>query len=326
MWIAGLAAVGLAIGPLWRPVLAQEQGESLVVRPVALGTHQTQRASLPVQGDNPRVVRHEQAMLSSAERALAVSALQPPPRTAPWWAPVASVALPGAGQFVLRQQRSAAYAVAEGYLILQYLAARRDGNRERETYRQIAVDVARRQFGGDFPVGAWEYYERMEKFQESGAYNRNPGGPLTPETDETTFNGNRWKFARETYWRDPNVEPSRNSSEYQNAIAFYERTAVRDDFRWSWRDARLEQDQYKETINGANRSYQRAVNYAGVLLVNHLTALIDAYVSVRLRRYGSAGSGGLQVQKVEARYEPIGDPLLGQGQWRASLQVGRGPR
>lgn len=248
--------------------------------------------------------------------------LQPSNLRAQWWAPIVSGLVPGAGQFALKQQRSAAYVVAEGYLLLQYLGAHRDGNRDRNTYRQLAVDVARRQFGGNLAVGPWEYYERMEYFPESGAYNRNPSGAFEPETDESTYNGNRWRYARDTYWRDPNVEPDRSSSEYQKAIAFYQRTAVPDDFRWSWRDATLEQTTYQNTIASANRNYQRAVNYAGVLVVNHLVSLIDAYVSVRVRRFGGAGLGPLQVQKIEARYEPVGDPLNRQGQWRAGVQVG----
>lgn len=253
---------------------------------------------------------------------VAQSSLQPPNLPAHWWAPIASGLVPGAGQFALKQQRSAAYVVAEGYLLLQYLGAHRDGNRDRDTYRQLAVDIARRQFGGNFPVGPWEYYERMEYFLESGAYNRNPGGAFEPETDESTYNGNRWRYARDTYWRDPDVEPDRSSSEYQKAIAFYQRTAVHDEFRWSWRDATLEQTTYQNTIASANRNYQRAVNYAGVLVVNHLVSLIDAYVSVRVRRFGGAGLGPLKVQKIEARYEPVGDPLNRQGQWRAGVQVG----
>ncbi|BAH38617.1 hypothetical protein GAU_1575 [Gemmatimonas aurantiaca T-27] len=276
-----------------------------------------------------QVARAEQAPIEDAQGSALRSLLtvaQPPAKQAPWWAPIASGVVPGAGQFVLKQQRSAAYAVAEAYLLIQYLGSRRDGNRERDNYRQLAADVARRQFGGSLPVGPWKYYETMESYLESGVYNRTPGQALTPEMDETTYNGNRWRLARDTYWRDPNVEPARSSAEYQRAIEFYEQNAIHDAYRWSWRDARLEQDTYREVIDNANRSYQRGVNYAGVLVANHLASLIDAYVSVRLRRFGGAGLGGVQIQKMETRYEPLGDPLLGQGQWRAGLQLGRAPR
>lgn len=238
---------------------------------------------------------------------------------APWWAPLASGALPGAGQFALKQQRSVAYVVAETFLVLQYLAARRDGNSERNAYRTLAADVARKPFGGARPVGSWDYYENLEKFLESGAYDRVPGGAVDPETDPSTYNGARWLLARETYWRDPDVQPATSSREYQLALAFYQRSAVTDEYRWSWFDATLEQDVYIQTIRSANRSYQRAVNMLGVVAVNHLASLIDAYISVRIRRFGGAGVGGFALTNVETGYLPVpGDPQ--RGEWRAALR------
>ncbi len=58
---------------------------------------------------------------------------------AQWWTPLISGTVPGMGQYLLRQQRGAAYAVAEAYLIIQYLGARRDGDRDREHGREIGV-------------------------------------------------------------------------------------------------------------------------------------------------------------------------------------------
>lgn len=260
-------------------------------------------------------------------------------RPAQWWSPLASAVVPGSGQLALRQQRSAAYAVAEAYLLLQFIGARRDGDRDRLAYRQLAVDVARRQFGGSFPTGPWEYYERMEHFQESGRYNLNPGqGDFEPETDELTYNGSRWKAAREIYWRDPSSPPPRNSQEFQSALAFYKASAASDEYRWSWRDASLEQTTYQNTIASANRNYQRAVNYAGVLVMNHLTSLIDAYVSVRVRRFGGAGVVPIQVERVSLSYEPqpfhpsIAGVVAGSGvdrfgdtgQWHLEIKLGLG--
>lgn len=222
---------------------------------------------------------------------------------APWWAPAASVALPGSGQFALKQQRSVAYLVAEAFLLVQYLAAQRDGNRERQAYRALAVEVARKPFGGA-QLGSWDYYERLEQFLESGAFDRVPGGDIDPETDPTTYNGARWLLARETYWRDPNVPPSAGSAEYQRALDFYRRSAVGDEFRWSWRDAQLQQDLYVQTIRSANRSYQRAVNMLGLVAMNHLASAIDAYVSVRIRRYGGVRVAGYGVEGVHLGVVP----------------------
>lgn len=250
------------------------------------------------------------------------SSVQAPSVNAPWWAPAASAVVPGAGQFVLKQQRSVAYLVAEGFLVVQYLAARRDRNNERAAYRALANDVARKQFGGSMPQGSWDYYEHMEKFLESGVYDRIPGGAVDPETDATTYNGARWLLARETFWRDADSPPAVTSAEYQRALAFYTRDAITDAYRWSWRDAQLQQDLYVQTIRSANRGSQRAVNVLGVVAVNHLTSLIDAYVSVRVRRYGGAGVAGLAIQQVHTAYIPDADGLAGRGRWQASISLG----
>jgi hypothetical protein len=240
---------------------------------------------------------------------------------APWWSPVLSGVVPGAGQFALGQQRSVGYLVAEGYLILQQVRARRDANRDRDAYRALAFDVARQPFGGERPRGSWDYYESMEKYLESGAYDRIPGGALDPETDEATYNGARWLLARETYWLNPDVPPAVGSPEYQRALAFYQSRAVRAAYQWSWRDAQLERDVYAQTIASANRSGQRAVNYVGLIGANHLVSLIDAYVSVRVRRFGGAGVVGLSMESVHTVVEPVGDPRDGRRQVRTAIRL-----
>jgi hypothetical protein len=272
----------------------------------------------------PVALRAYRPVGASGDNELAGSAA-PTNGPAPWWAPVASLAVPGAGQFALKQQRSVAYVVAEGFFVLQYLNARRDGNRERDAYRALAADVARRPFAGPRPVGNWDYYENLEKFLESGAFDRVPGGAVDPETDPSTFNGARWLLARETFWRDPEAPPPIASPEYQRALAFYQQSAVRDEFRWSWRDQQLAQNVYIETIRSANRSYQRAVNMLGIVAVNHLASLVDSYVTVRIRRFGGVGVGGLQVDRVDTGYLPAGDPSLGLGRWQASIRLTPAP-
>ncbi|WP_373061956.1 hypothetical protein [Gemmatimonas sp.] len=240
---------------------------------------------------------------------------------ASWWAPVISGVVPGSGQFFLGQQRGVGYLAAEGYLLLQQVRSRRDANRDRDAYRALAFDVARKPFGGERPSGGWDYYESMEKFLESGAFDRIAGGAIDPETDETTYNGARWLLARETYWVNPDVPPAVGSPEYQRALAFYQSRAVPAAYRWSWRDAQLEKDVYGQTIASANRSVQRAVNYVGLIGANHLVSLIDAYVSVRVRRFGGAGVAGLSVESVHTVVEPVGDPRDGRRQVRASIRL-----
>jgi hypothetical protein len=212
-----------------------------------------------------------------------------------WYAPPLSALVPGMGQGLLRQQRGVVYLAAEGYLLLRALGAQRDASRQREAYREIARTVARAGFGADRPDAAWEYYERLQYVLESGAFNRTPGAGLTPESDPATFNGSIWRLARETFWRDPEVMPDRASAEYQRALAFYERRAVSDAFRWSWRDAQLEQDLYRQTIERSNESARLARHMVGLLLANHALSLVDAYVSVRLRVFGDTDGSGRQV-------------------------------
>ncbi len=239
---------------------------------------------------------------------------------APWWAPVASLILPGAGQFMLGQQRAVAYAVAEAYLVLQSVASKRDGDRDRDEYRAIAADVARRPFSADRPTGPWSYYEVMSEQLESGRFDRIPGGGIDPETDESTYNGESWRLARENFWEDPDEPPPVTSAEYQRALDFYASRAVRDEFRWSWRDAQLQRDLYSQTITSANRSYKRSVNMIGLVGANHLTSLIDAYVTVRIRRYGGVRVAGLTFDRMESGVRSVGDPLEGRVQLSTGLR------
>lgn len=212
----------------------------------------------------------------------------------PWYAPLMSAVLPGAGQGLLRQQRGVAYVAAESYLILQALQSQRDASREKREYREIARTVARAGVQGDRPDGPWSYYERMQRVLESGAYNQTPGAGFTPESDPETFNGSIWLLARETYWRDPNNAPEANSPEYQRAINFYRSRAATEPFLWSWRDAQLQQDLFRQTIARSNESSRRARQMVGLVLANHALSLVDAYVSVRLRVFGTDPASGEQ--------------------------------
>jgi hypothetical protein len=217
----------------------------------------------------------------------ALSADGAPRRRRSWLAPVASAIIPGSGQLMLRQTRAVPYAAIEIYAVAQFIQSRRQARDQRADYRDLARLAARARFGGPFPVGDFEYYERMETFLASGEFDRIPGGPLDPETDITTFNGSIWLLARRTFWGDPDLPPPPDSPQFQDAIEFYTRRAVGEHFRWSWEGAELEQDHFRRTIRRSNDAFRRASQFLGVALANHALAAVDAMISVRLQHTSS---------------------------------------
>lgn len=201
----------------------------------------------------------------------------------PWWAPIASAIVPGSGQALQRKRRAIAYVAADGFLLAQYADALGNGRALRREYRVLAR-IARTFYTSRFPTGDFEYYERMEQFVESGAFDLNPGGDLEPETDTLTFNGQTWRLARETFWDDPSVPPPRDSDSYRRALDFYARRAVAPDFRWSWRNAQLEQDLFRRTIQRSNSAFRLSSEYLGTIIANHALSAVDAFIIVRLSR------------------------------------------
>ena len=212
-----------------------------------------------------------------------------PPR-ASFWSIAASAALPGAGQALLGVDRFVPYLALEAYAWLQYAAHSRDARRHRDGYRDLAARIARAPFAAFRPTGDFAYYERMSHFIESGVFDQVPGDAVEPETDTTTFNGSMWLLARRTYWTDVDQPPDTSSHEFHQAIDFYSRRAYGRDFRWSWRDAQLEYDEFRRLIRRANDSNRQSFQDLGVVLANHLLSTIDAYITVRVRR--RPGEGG----------------------------------
>jgi hypothetical protein len=196
---------------------------------------------------------------------------------------IASLILPGAGQALLRQERFVPYAAAEAFFLMRYAQHSRDARRERDRYRALASNVARSPFASARPHGTFEYYESMASYLESGAFDAVAGGELDPEPDTATFNGRIWLLARRTYWRDVATPPTRDSREWRLAESFYASRAVRPEFRWSWRDAQLEYDEFRRTIRRANDAFRDALTDLSVIIANHALSGVDALVSVRLQ-------------------------------------------
>jgi hypothetical protein len=200
-----------------------------------------------------------------------------------WVPPLASLIVPGAGQFLLGESRGLAYLAIETYGILEYHAQITEARRGRDRYRSLADEVARRFFGATTPVRSFSYYEAMRTYTESGAFDRTPGGDVDPEVDERTYNGRIWKLARDTYWADPDIPPPRESAAYAQAVSLYLQRAVPGELRWSWRDAALEHDQYRRAIKRSNDAFRRARTQLGLMLANHMLSMVDALATVRVR-------------------------------------------
>lgn len=203
-----------------------------------------------------------------------------------WIPPLASAIIPGSGQLMMGQERGALYLAVEVLLITRFFALQGDGRRAADRYRDLALEVARRPFDPVIRDTVFEYFEKMQKFIESGPFDTDPGAALVPPTDERIYNGSIWKLARETFFTNPDSLPDPGSLEYQQALAFYRRRAIGENFRWSWRNAGLEQDLYRQSIRLSDESFRQASQYLGLLLANHLLSAIDAFVTVRLSRTG----------------------------------------
>lgn len=226
---------------------------------------------------------------------------------APWARPLASAVLPGMGQLLGDHERGALYLIAEAFLVTRFVSLNAEGRRDRTQYRDLAFVVAR---GAYAPVARdtdFEYYEQMGRYIESGPFDTDPGTQLVPPTDERTYNGAIWALARQTYFTDPTNPPPPNSPEYQRALAFYVSRAIGPNFQWSWRNAGLEQDLYRQTIHASDQAFRRATTQLGLLLANHILSGVDAFITERLARTGSAVRVDTGLRAVPGR----GRPALG---------------
>jgi hypothetical protein len=214
---------------------------------------------------------------------------------APWWAPLASLVVPGAGQAAMRQTRGVAYFAAEAYAWVQALEFQREGNRRRSESRRSARQIARAPYAPTRDTSAWSYYEAIEENIESGPFSTTPGGPITPPTDLSTYNGKQWHDARAIFW-DPDTPLPTSDPRYQRALEYYTEHAVKEEFRWTWRARQLEWDIYKADIARENQTSRDVTTTLVVIGVNHLVSTIDALASVRLRQ----ARGAQGEQRIEA--------------------------
>lgn len=206
----------------------------------------------------------------------------PEPRARFWARPVASLLVPGSGQFLAGEDRGAVYVAVEVYSLARILQLHQEAHREGRRYRDLAFEIARRAFRPVRRDTVFEYFETLERFTESGSYDRDPGPLLAPEIDPATYNGSVWLLARRTFWANPDSAPAPGSPEYLSAVRFYQENAAGPNFLWTWRDAALEQGVFRESIRKSDDAFRRAQNMLGVLLANHVVSAVDALISSRL--------------------------------------------
>ena len=229
-----------------------------------------------------------------------------------WLPPVASLVVPGSGQLLQGQSRGAIYFAVEGLLLVRFFSFQAEGRRESDRYRDLAFSVARASFGPSVRDTVFEYFEQMGKYVESGPFDTDPGPGLAPPIDERTYNGNIWALARSTFFSNPDSIPDPESEEYQRALQFYRSRAIGPEFLWSWRNAGLEQDLYRQSIRKSDEGFRRATEQLGLLLANHLISAVDAFVTGRL-------GGGRRIAVRSALGADAGGRGVG---WAAGIQVG----
>jgi hypothetical protein len=206
------------------------------------------------------------------------------PAHAGWARPLCSALIPGTGQLMGGRERGALYLVAEAFLLTRVLGLNDEGRRERDRYRELSWLVARGPYQPTVPDTVFEYFEQMGRYVESGPFDADPGPAFEPPTDEQTYNGQIWALAQRTYFPDVGTPPPPDSPEYQRAVAFYTARAIGPNFQWSWRNAALEQDLYRQTIHQSDDAFRAATQNLGLLLANHALSAVDALVSERLSR------------------------------------------
>jgi hypothetical protein len=209
--------------------------------------------------------------------------------------PLVSLLLPGGGQLLAHQDRGAVYIAAEVYLVSRFMQLDREAVREAHRFQNLAFNVARQPYGPMRRDTIFEYYEQMERFTESGAYDRDPGPAFVPESDATTYNGSMWLLARRTFWENPDSAPDPTSLQYWRAVQFYQARAVGPNFQWSWRNHSLEHEVFRDYIKRSDTAFRRAQNQVGLLLANHVLSAVDALISARM---STAAGRSAQIQTM----------------------------
>ena len=214
-----------------------------------------------------------------SEAAAGPASWTPGPRASPSWAPpLASVALPGAGQLLRGERRGWLYLAAEGVVWTGWGVERARGRDDRGRYRDLAWEVAR---DGTTPriEGDFEYYERMARWPRSGAFDADPAAPgIQPETDPTTFNGDAWSLALDIFAGN-GAPPAPGDPAYAAALAFYVDRAYAEGFLWDWTGDSAAQERFGDLIRRSDDHFRQASLWFGGAILNRVVSALDAVLS-----------------------------------------------
>ena len=226
---------------------------------------------------------------------------------------LSSAVLPGAGQFMLGEDRWVPFVALEAWAWITFFDRRRESNALAREYRDLAWFVARRPFTSAMRRDTiFEYYEAVAGFAGSGLLDSNPQvGGIQPEPDVMTYNGDVWQLARALYFRGATFPPG--SPEYTAALQYYLEHAIPASFAWAWTERQLERQSFQQLIRRSDEAYRAATQVLGVILVNHVVSAIDALVLARLR--------GRDDGVPDLRLESGATPGPGAIRWTARLRV-----
>ena len=186
------------------------------------------------------------------------------------YAPLVSAVVPGGGQFMLGHDRFFGYAAVELLAWWRYTKDNHERADQERRFKELSREVARAHFTSVFPDSSWVYYEWMRDYIESGQFSLSPTGPIVPETDTATYNGFKWQLLLGTH------------ASYADALAAYQQIAIRPEYRWSWKDARLQWDIYRRTTDKRNDASRAMTRDLLVVGANHILSMVDAFASIRL--------------------------------------------
>lgn len=211
---------------------------------------------------------------------------------------LASLILPGAGQWLRGEARGYVYLALEAAGWAAYLHRRSEGRRLRGDYRDFAWRTARSGSAGPRVDGDFGYYEALAQYPASGAWDAEPDRPgLQPETDPSTYNGSIWALARDLYLSGEGEPGTEGRS---RALEFYRTRGYPPEMAWDWSGDSGSLNRFRDLIDESDGAFRDATLLLGVVAANHLVSAVDGFVT------GRSSSEGAPSVRLERPPGPAG--------------------